>query len=148
MPVLAMTREIGSLGTHVAHEVAKRLGYNLVRQEIIAAAAHVYEADPARLVATIEARPRLFEASKFAARRHFAFVAAEVLNAALPDNVVILGRWSTLLLRDIGHALRVRVCAPVDLRAARLTRRLKVPVDDAVHRIRRSDEGIRARLRQ
>ncbi|MBP1776428.1 MAG: transporter [candidate division NC10 bacterium] len=148
MPVLAMTREIGSLGTHVAQEVAKRLGYDLVRQEIIAEAARVYEADPVTLVATVETRPRMFEAGKVAARRHFSFVAAEVLNAALPDNVVILGRWSTLLLRDIRHALRVRVCAPLDLRAARLTRRFKVPADEAVHRIRRSDEGIRARIRQ
>lgn len=148
MPVLAMTREIGSLGTHVAHEVATRLGYDLVRQEIIAEAARVYEADPDSLVATVEARPRMFETGKVAARRHFAFVAAEVLNAALRDNVVILGRWSALLLRDIGHALRVRVCAPVELRAARVTRRFKVPPDEAVQRIRRSDEGIRARIRQ
>ena len=148
MPVLAMTREIGSLGTHVAQHVATRLNYDLVRQEIIAEAARVYAADPDTLVATIETRPRMFEARQAAARRHYAFVAAEVLNAALQDNVVILGRWSTFLLRDIRHALRVRVCAPVELRAVRVTRRLKVPADEAIHRIRRSDEGIRARIRQ
>jgi len=148
VPVLAVTREIGSLGTHVAHKVAKRLGYDVVRQEIIAEAARVYEADPDRLVATVEAKPRAFEARKVAARRHFAFVAAEVLNAALQDDVVVLGRWSTLLLRDIGHVLRVRVCAPVELRAARIARRFKVSAEEAAHRIRRSDEGIRARIRQ
>lgn len=148
MPVLAMTREIGSLGTHVAQEVATRLGYGLVRQEIIAEAARVYEADPDTLVATVETRPRIFEARQAAARRHFAFVAAEVLNAALQDNLVILGRWSTLLLRDIGHILRVRVCAPVEIRAARVTQRFKVPANEAAYRIRRSDEGIRARIRQ
>lgn len=148
MPVLAMTREIGSLGTHVAHEVARRLGYDLVRQEIIAEAARVYKANPDTLVATVEARPRIFEARKDAARRHFAFVAAEVLSAALKDNVVILGRWSTLLLRDTAHAMRVRVCAPVDLRAARVVRRLRVPTEEAVDRILRSDAGIRARIQQ
>jgi cytidylate kinase len=148
MPVLAVTREIGSLGTHIAQAVAKRLGYDFVRQEIIAEAARLYEADPATLVATVETRPRMFEARKASARRHFAFVAAEVLNVALKDNVVILGRWSTLLLRDIGHTLRVRVCAPLDLRAQRLARRLKVDAEEAARRIRRSDEGIRARMRQ
>ena len=148
MPILAMTREIGSVGTHIAQGVAKRLGYDFVRQEIIAEAARLYEANPDTLVATVEDRPRMFEARKAAARRHFAFVASEVLNAALQDNVVILGRWSTLLLRDIGHVLRVRVCAPVDVRARRLMRRFKVDADEAAHRIRRSDEGIRARIRQ
>jgi cytidylate kinase len=145
---LAVTREIGSLGTHVAQAVARRLGYDFVRQEIIAEAARLYEANRDTLVDTVETKPRMFEARKAAARRHFAFVAAEVLNVALKGNVVILGRWSTLLLRDIGHVLRVRVCAPVDLRAQRLTRRLKVEADEAAHRIRRSDEGIRARIRQ
>jgi cytidylate kinase len=148
MPVLAITREIGSLGTYIAHEVAKRAGYDFVRQEIIAEAARLYEADPDTLLATVETRPRMFEARNAAARRHFAFVAAEVLDVALKDNVVILGRWSTLLLRDIGHALRVRVCAPLDLRARRLATRLKVGVDEAAERIRRSDEGIRVRIRQ
>jgi cytidylate kinase len=148
VPVLAMTREIGSLGTHVAHKVARRLGYDLVRQEIIAEAARVYEANPDTLVATVETRPRMFEARNAAARRHFAFVAAEVLSAALKDDVVILGRWSTLLLHGIAHVLRVRVCAPIDLRAARLARRFKMQTDEAVDRIRRSDEGIRARMRQ
>jgi cytidylate kinase len=143
-----MTREIGSLGTHVAHEVARRSGYDLVRQEIIAEAARVYEADPDTLVATVETRPRMFEARMAAARRHFAFVAAEVLSAALKDDVVILGRWSTLLLRGIAHVLRVRVCAPIDLRAARLARRFKLRAEEAAVRIRRSDEGIRARIRQ
>lgn len=136
------------MGTHVAQEVAKRLGYDFIRQEIIAEAARLYAADPDTLVATVEARPRMFEARKAATRRHFAFVAAEVLNLTLKDNVVILGRWSTFLLRDIAHALRVRVCAPLDLRARRVTRRLKVGVDEATHRIRRSDEGSRARIRQ
>lgn len=148
MPILALTREIGSVGTHIAQGVAKQLGYDLVRQEIIAEAARLYEADPNTLVATVESRPKMFEAQKAAARRHFAFVAAEVLNVALQDNVVILGRWSTLLLRDIGHVLRVRVCAPADLRASRVMRRFKVGADEAVQRIRRSDEGIRARIRQ
>jgi cytidylate kinase len=148
MPILALTREIGSVGTHIAQGVARQMGYDLVRQEIIAEAARLYEAEADTLVATVENRPKMFEAQRTPARRHFAFVAAEVLNVALKDNVVILGRWSSLLLRDIGHVLRVRVCAPVDLRASRLMRRFKIEADEAAQRIRRSDEGIRARMRQ
>lgn len=148
MPILAMTREIGSLGTYVGQEAARRLGFDFVRQEIIAEAARLHEADPGTLVATVEAKPRAFETRQAAARRNFAYVAAEVLNVALKDSVVILGRWSTLLLRGIGHTLRVRVCAPLDVRAQRLAERMGVSAEEAAQRIRRSDEGIRSRIQQ
>ncbi len=36
MPVIAMTREIGSLGTDVAAGVAKRLGLEIIRSEVAA----------------------------------------------------------------------------------------------------------------
>jgi cytidylate kinase len=148
MPILAITREIGSLGTHIGQAVAERLGYDFLRQEIILEAARSYEADTDALVATVEAKPRIWQTILPAARRHFAFVAAEVLNAALKDNVVIVGRWSTLLLHGVGHALRVRVCAPLELRAARLAERLRVAPEEARRRIQQSDQGIRSRMRQ
>jgi hypothetical protein len=39
MPILAVTREMGSLGTYIGQEVARRLGYEFIRHEIIAEAA-------------------------------------------------------------------------------------------------------------
>ena len=67
---------------------------------------------------------------------------------ALKDNVVIMGRWSTLLLREVGHALRVRVHAPLEVRVRRIQERLGVGPDEARLRIDHSDRGVRARIRQ
>jgi len=94
-----MTREIGSVGTHIAQGVAKRLGYDFVRQEIIAEAARLYEANPDTLVATVEDRPRMFEARKAAARRHFAFVAAfpQTISDSLGNLLLRLKTTATLL---------------------------------------------------
>jgi cytidylate kinase len=148
MSIVAMTREIGSLGTYIAQETARRLGYNFVRQEIIVEAARRHEADPRVLEATVEAKPKAFESRQGAARRNFSFVAAEVLNVALKDNVVILGRWSTLLLRGVEHVLRVRVCAPLPVRARRLAEQMRLSPVETAERIRRADEGIHLRMRQ
>ncbi len=148
MPILAMTREMGSLGTFIGQEVAERLGYAFVRQEIIAEAAQVYDAAEEHLTATVEAKPGVWDSLSEAARRHFAFIAAEVFDFALKDNVVILGRWSTLLLRGVSHALRVRVCAPQVLRVTRTAERLGIGPDEAHAHLDRSDRGIRARIRQ
>jgi len=148
MPVLAMTREMGSLGTTIGQEVARRMGYAFVRQEITAEAAQMYDAAEEHLIATLEAKPGVWDGLSEAARRHFAFVAAEVLDVALKENVVILGRWSTLLLRGVDHAARVRVGAPTDVRVRRIQERLGVGPDEARAQVERSDRGIRARIRQ
>ena len=148
MPILAMTREMGSLGTYIGQEVAQRLGYTFIRHEIIAEAAQVYEAAEENLIATVEARPGVWDSLSEMARRHFAFIAAEVFDFALKDNVVIVGRWSTLLLSGVQHALRVRVCAPLDLRVKRTQERLGIGPDEARVQVDRSDRGVRARIRQ
>jgi cytidylate kinase len=148
MPILAVTREMGSLGTYIGQEVARRLGYEFIRHEIIAEAAQVYHAAEESLTATVEAKPGVWDSLSEAARRHFAFIAAEVFDFALKDNVVIVGRWSTLLLRGVSHALRVRICAPMDLRVHRTMERLGVDAEAARDRVLQSDRGIRARMRQ
>jgi cytidylate kinase len=148
MPLVAITREMGSLGTYVGLEVAARLGAECVREDITREAAREYAVPEDRLVEAIEARPGLFESMGRSSRRYRAFVAAEVLDSALRERVVIIGRWSTFLLAGIRHAVRVRVCAPADVRASRLMERLAVDRPEAEARMRRYEAGVRARVRQ
>lgn len=148
MGVVAVTREMGSLGTFIAEEGARRLGYELVRQDITRDTAREYEVLEADLVGSVEARPGLFETLTQSARRYQIFVASEVYEVASRDRVVILGRWSTFLLDGIGHVARVRVTAPLELRVRRVMERLGVDQRAARERIHRYEEGVRARIRQ
>lgn len=148
MGIVAITREIGSLGTFIGAEVAKRLGYEFIRQDITREAAREYQVLEQRLVEVVEERPGMFEVMTHSARRYQAFVAAEVLDTAVRGRAVIVGRWSTMLLQGVGHAVRVRVCAPLERRIARLMERLSVDQGEALRRIRANDQGVRARIRQ
>lgn len=148
MPIIAMTRERGSLGTYIGQEVARRLGYEFIRDEIIAAAAQVYDAVEEKLVDTVESKPGFWEGLGEAARRHFTFVAAEVFRFAERDRVVIMGRWSTLLLKGVGHAIRIRVCAPVPVRVKRLMERMGISEEEARQFVERADRGVRSRIAQ
>lgn len=139
---------MGSLGTSVGREAARRLGYSFIRHQIIAEAAQLYDAAEENLMAAVEAKPAVWDGLNEAARRHFSFVAAEVFETSLKDDVVIMGRWSTLLLRGVAHALRVRVCAPAALRIRRVAESLGLDPEEARIRVQRSDQGIRARIRQ
>jgi cytidylate kinase len=146
--VVAVTRELGSLGTYIAERLAERRGYRFVRREVLEEAAKVGELSEEHLAEAIEGRPGLWERLSLPARRSYLHVAASVLEFAAADNVVILGRWSTMLLRGVRHAVRVRVCAPPELRTARLMRRMSIPHAEAQALSQRYDEGVRARLRQ
>ncbi|MEE9172278.1 MAG: cytidylate kinase family protein [candidate division NC10 bacterium] len=148
MPIVAMTKEMGSLGTFIGEEVARQLGYEFIRQDIIREAAREYHALEEKLVKTVEEKPGFFEILSETARRHHIFVAAEVYEFALRERVVIMGRWSTQLLKDVSHAVRIRVCAPLDVRVHRLMERLSVSEAEALKQIRHYDEGVASRVRQ
>ena len=148
MAVVAMTREMGSLGSPIAQEVARRLGYEFLRNDLLRDAAKEYRVRESRLVGVVEQAPGLVERLGRPRLRYRSYLEAVVLEAALQDRVVLVGRWSTLFLRGIGHAVRVRVCAPADVRARRVMERHGIDAAEAARRIAAYDDGVRARMRQ
>jgi cytidylate kinase len=148
LPVVAMTREMGSLGSPIAQEVARRLGYAFLRNDILRNAAREYRVHEASLVGAVEESPGLLERLRPPRFRYRAYLEAAVLDAALRDRVVLVGRWSTLFLRGISHAVRVRVCAPLDVRTRRVMERHTLDHEAASARVISYDDGVRARMRQ
>jgi hypothetical protein len=71
-----------------------------------------------------------------------------VLETARRERVVLLGRWSTLFLSGVRHAVRVRVCAPAAIRVRRVMERYRIEADEATRRIAAYDEAVRTRMRQ
>jgi cytidylate kinase len=117
MTVIAMTREIGSLGTEVAAGVAKRLGLEIVRSEVAAnnVASRLGVAEGA-VLRYLEGSASLLERWQIDRRKLFRFAAEEILGLAQQGNVLIKGWGAATLLRDVPHAISVRVCAPMDYR--------------------------------
>lgn len=148
MPIIAMTKEMGSLGTFIGLEVARQLGYEFLRNDIVKAAAREYRALEGRLVGAVEQAPGFLERLGRRGRRYQVYIQAAVLDAALRERVLLMGRWSTIILRGVRHAVRVRVCAPAGVRAQRVMKRIGIEHAEAVRRITGYDEGVRARMRQ
>jgi cytidylate kinase len=148
MPIVALTREYGSGGTAISMKVAEVLGYEYIRDQVTKEAAEVFGVAEDELIAVVEGKPGFWESLAEAARIDFALVASEVLHLAERDNVVIMGRWATLLLRRISHCVRVRLCTPLEARVPRVMARRSVSGEQAVELIRKADEGASARIRQ
>lgn len=148
MPVLTMTREMGSLGSVIAQEAARRLGYRFLRNDLLRDAAAEYRVRESRLVGVVEEAPGLVERLRRPRFRYRSYLEAVVLEAASQDRVVLVGRWSTLFVRGIAHAVRVRVCAPAEVRVRRVMEQRGVDRSEAARRIAAYDDGVRVRMRQ
>ncbi len=117
MPVIAMTREIGSLGTDVAAGVANRLGLEIVRSEVAAnnVAKRLGVAEGA-VTRYLEGSASLLERWQIDHRKLFKYAAEEILGIAQRGNVLIKGWGAATLLRDVPNVISARVCAPMDFR--------------------------------
>ncbi len=117
MPVIAMTREIGSLGTEVAAGVANRLGLEIVRSEVAAnnVARRLGVAEGA-VTRYLEGSAALLERWQIDHRKLFKYAAEEILGIAQQGNVLIKGWGAATLLRDLPNVISARVCAPMDFR--------------------------------
>jgi cytidylate kinase len=143
MTVIAMTREMGTLGKEVAARVAGELGLDVVHHEIVERhLAERLQLSESLVHRFLEGEASLWERWKIDRRRVSQFTSAEMLTLAKKGNVLIRGWGAAQLMRDIPHVLCVRVCAPMSFRVAEMRRRLHLDSDAAAEReIERSDEA-------
>jgi len=146
MSLVVISREMGSGGTQIGKAVAERLAYRFIDREVILEAARRYEVQEEKLARLEESKPTFWERFDHARERYLIFLQAALYSFAAQDNTVIAGRAAPLLLKDIAHALRVRIIAPLDVRAARVAEEEHLTQADAEARVRRYDEESAARL--
>ncbi len=144
MAVIAMTREMGTLGKEVVAGLAERLGLEVIQHGLvehdIAESSGLPENEVHRF---LEGEASLFERWRMDRRRMRCCTEQEIFELAAKGNVLIRGWGSVYLLRSVPHVLSVRVCAPMEFREAVVMQRLglkdraaarrEIERDDAAH---------------
>lgn len=120
MPVIAMTRELGTLGNEIAQGLARNLGLNLVTHETVERLARKTPLPCDAVLRCIEGRPTLLERWRADLNGLLLYAAEEICDLAAAGDVVIRGWGATHLLRSVPHVLCVRICAPLEVRAQRV----------------------------
>ena len=120
MPVIAMTRELGSRGNEVAEGLAQDLGLALVRHDFVERLAESARLSTCTVMRWMDGRATLLERWRAERSGLPLFVEEQLLERAALGRVVIRGWGAIHLLRAVPHALCVRVCAPIDVRAQRM----------------------------
>ena len=140
MTVIAMTREMGSLGRDVALGLAEELNLTLVQHEVVdhvAAKMHLGNSTVNRF---LEGKAGLLERWGIDEKRASLYTAEEIFELASQDNILIRGWGATYLLRPVSHAACIRVCAPIAERAQELMTRIGLQDQQvAVREIEKSD---------
>ena len=149
MPVIAMTQEMATLGKDVALGLCDALGLQQVRHEVgdvVAGRMHVKKSLIRRIREGKASRIEKWAADE---KTISIFTAEEVYDLAVKGNVLIRGWGGTLLLRDVAHIPRIRVCAPLEVRVQRLMERLETDDEDlARHEIEVDDAARASRMEQ
>jgi len=146
MTIVAISREIGSNGDAVAAAVAKALNFQYVEREIILQAAHAHGVPEEKIADVDERRLSLWERFDEEKRRYLIFIESAYFAFAEKGNVVTSGRGGPFFLRDVTHALKVRIIAPFDVRVRRVMERDRLDQKAAAARVRSYDREMSARI--
>jgi cytidylate kinase len=125
MTVIAMTRQLGCLGTEVASGIANRLGLKIIHSEIVAnnVAGRLGVGEEA-VLRYVEGSASLFERWAINKRKLSRYTTEEILSTAQQGSVLIRGWGAATLLRDMPHVISVRVCASMNFRVRVMMERL------------------------
>jgi cytidylate kinase len=146
MPVIAMTREIGSRGMEVAAGVAARLGLKIIRSETVAdSVAERLGIEPSEFLRYMEGAASVVERWRINRQRLVHYTAEEILRVAQQGNVLIKGWGAATLLRDLPQIISVRVCAPMEFRVRVLMGRLGSADAKVVRQEIEHHDAVRAR---
>jgi cytidylate kinase len=135
MPLVAMTREMGSLGRDVAARIAANRGRRVVYHEIIDQLACKMRLRKSHVARLLEGRAGIWEKLRADRTSLSIFTADETYRLLLDERTGVIRGWGAVhLLAGIPHVIRVRICAPLELRIERMMERLGTADREAVER--------------
>jgi cytidylate kinase len=141
MPLIAMTREMGSLGMDVARILESELKVPVVYHEMVNHLADKMRLRKSHVIRLLGGKANLFERLTADKTSLSIYTADEMLQVA-SRGAVMRGWGAAHLLRPVKHAFCVRVCAPFEVRVKRMMSRLDTSDRETVaDEIRNSDEA-------
>jgi len=143
MAIVAITREMGTLGKDVATGLGRALDLPVIYHEVIDNLADRMRVRRSHVIRLLDGSAGLLERLTADKTSMAIFSADEIFDLALKNGGAIIRGWgATHLLRDLPNAVCVRVCAPMELRKERMMERLDTEDAAAVtEEIRANDEA-------
>jgi cytidylate kinase len=148
--VIAITREMGSLGKDVAAGLSEVFGVPLVYHEVIDHLADRMRVRKSHVQRLLDGSAGLLERLTADKTSLSIFSDDEIVSFATQGKGAVIRGWgATHLLRAIPHAVCLRICAPFEVRKRRMLERLGTGDEQGVaQEIRQNDEAHGAIMRR
>ena len=139
MPIITISREMGTGAYGIAKELAKKLKYTLVDGPKLASCAAEYGLSLEMFQAVDEKPPSYNTVEDRARAASLNSIELILLDLAKKGNVILYGRGGQDLVQECGNVLRLRFVADFEERVERFAEREWIDPDLAQELIRRSD---------
>lgn len=139
MAIVTVSRQLGSLGTDVAHRLAEEVEVDCLDKDSFEKALQERGMARAKVDKYDEKKPSVWDTFSTDRDLYLHFMKTVVYDCARKGDAVILGRGGQVLLRGLPGTLSVRIIAPYETRVSRLEERLGVARREAEQAIRHSD---------
>jgi cytidylate kinase len=141
MPIITISRGSCSGGAKLAEGLKKRLGWKILSQEdVSAAAAQAYRMTEQELFRGLYFPANFFERFTHRKTRYLLATQATVTGLLVDGNGIYHGLAGQFLFADLCNAFKVRIVAPMDYRIETAMQRFGLTKDEARQHIRDADE--------
>jgi cytidylate kinase len=114
MAVITISRGSYSRGKEVAEKVAERLGYQCISRDLLLEVSKDYNIPEIKLVHAIHDAPGILNRLNHKSEKYIAFIKSALLNRLKDDNIVYHGLAGHFFVKDVPHALKVRVLSDME----------------------------------
>jgi cytidylate kinase len=139
MPVITISRQLGSLGTEIAQLLSENFKCNYFDKESLEETFGEYGIPKESMERYDEKKPGFWDLFKTDKARYLHFMKGAIYEFAHKGNCVILGRGGQVVLGGLPGVLHVRVVAPMETRIERIKKRFDCDEQDAGKIIQHSD---------
>jgi cytidylate kinase len=146
MAILTISSEYGTGALEIGHAIQHLLGYQYVPLRTFFDEATQSRPWQHMRDKYADASPRFWEGSDVLG--FLALIQSKMLDHAAKDNVIIMARGGSYLLRGIPHALMIRIVAPLEYRIATIMKKEKVNHETARLLVKQADREIDCTVQQ
>ena len=140
MAVITISRGSYSRGKEIAELVASKLGYECISRDLLLEVSDKYNIPEVKLVHAIHDAPGILDRLNRKRDKYIAYIKSALLSHLKEDNVVYHGLSGHFFVKDVPHALKVRVMADLEDRVRLEMERKNIDADKARRILTRDDE--------
>jgi len=139
MPVITISRQLGSLGTEISQLLCKEFDCTYLDKESLEEMFTQLGAPTEAIDRFDERKPTFWDLFRTDKARYLHYLSGAIYEFANKEGGVILGRGGQVLLGELPGVLNVRVIAPIDVRTERIIERYSCDERQAQQFIQHSD---------